>query len=141
MAQQWLTLTMNVLVAIVVVILVVLATQLGSDAGNVGAGFVTLITFGSMLTAIVTAYTGLETSLGAISRLKSFGEETELEDRKREDVVPDEGWPMGGRVQMQDVEVSYDGTDRVLKGLTLVVEAGEKIAICGRTGRCVALYY
>jgi ABC-type multidrug transport system fused ATPase/permease subunit len=141
MAQQWLTLTMNVVAGIVAVILVVLATQLGSEAGNVGAGLVTLITLGSTLTAIVTAYTGLETSLGAISRLKSFGEETEPEDRKREDVVPDRRWPIGGRVEMQGVEASYDGTERVLKGLTLVVEAGEKIAICGRTGWCVAPYY
>lgn len=139
MAQQWLTLTMNVLVAIVAVILVVLATQLGADAGNVGAGLVTLITLGAVLISIVTAYTGLETSLGAISRLKSFGEETELEDRERGGVVPNERWPMRGHLQVRGVEASYDGTDRVLKGLTLVVEAGGKIAICGRTGRCVPL--
>ncbi|KAK5996708.1 ABC transporter FGM5 [Cladobotryum mycophilum] len=134
MAQQWLTLTMNMIVAILAVILVVLATQLGSEAGNVGAGLVTLITLGATLTTIVVAYTGLETSLGAISRLKSFGEDTEQEDPKREDLVPDKSWPMSGRVQLQDMEASYDGTDKVLKGLTLTVEAGQKVSICGRTG-------
>ena len=138
MAQQWLMLTMNVLVAVVAVILVVVATQRRSNAGNVGAGLVTLITLGSTLTTIVNAYTGLETSLGAISRLKSFGEETESEDGKGEDVIPDKRWPMRGQVQMQDLEASYDGTDRVLKGLTLVIKAGEKVAICGRTGRYLA---
>ncbi|KAK3937688.1 ATP-dependent permease MDL1 [Diplogelasinospora grovesii] len=138
MAQQWLMLTMNVLVLIVAVILVALATQVGSNAGNVGAGLVTLITLGSTLTTIVVAYTGLETSLGAISRLKTFGEETEPEDRKRPgdnvDIIPGKEWPMGGRVQMRRVEASYDGTDKVLKRLTLTIEAGEKVAICGRTG-------
>ncbi|KAI0127028.1 ABC transporter [Xylariales sp. AK1849] len=134
MAQQWLSLTMNMIVAMLAVILVVLATQLGSNVGNVGAGMVTLLTLGSTLTIIVNAYTGLETSLGAISRLKSFGEETEPEDREKEYVCPDKAWPMGGRVQMHGVEASYDGTTKVLKGLDLVIEAGEKTAICGRTG-------
>ncbi len=135
MAQQWLMLTMNALVAVVAIILVVLATQLRSDAGNVGAGLVTLITLGSTLTTIVVAYTGLETSLGAISRLKGFGEETELEGHPGEDVVPDQAWPATGCVQMQSVEASYDGTDRVLKEVSLMIDAGEKVAICGRTGR------
>lgn len=142
MAQQWLMVTMNVIVAILAILLVALATQLGASAGNVGAGLVTLITLGNTLTTIVVAYTGLETSLGAISRLKTFGEETESEDGKTpgdgaHTVVPGEAWPMGGRVDMQRVEASYDvdGTDRVLKGLTLVIPSGQKVAICGRTGR------
>ncbi|KAI1375326.1 ABC transporter [Hypoxylon crocopeplum] len=134
MAQQWLALKMNVLVAILAVVLVSLATQLRSEAGNVGAGLVTLITLGTTLTSIVVAYTGLETSLGAISRLKSFGEETELEKSNAGDVSPDKAWPTRGRVQMQRVEASYDGTNKVLKGLNLIVEPGEKIALCGRTG-------
>lgn len=137
MAQQWLMLTMNVLVSVLAVIFVALATRLRSNAGNVGAGLVTLITLGSTLTTIVVAYTGLETSLGAISRLKSFGEETEQEGGTGEDVRPDKAWPRHGRVDIIGVNASYNGTDRVLKGLSLVIEAGEKVAICGRTGRCV----
>ncbi|KAK0609555.1 P-loop containing nucleoside triphosphate hydrolase protein [Bombardia bombarda] len=136
MAQQWLTLTMNVIVAILAVMLVILATQLGSDAGNVGAGLVTLIALGGTLTSIVSAYTGLDTSLGAISRLINFEEETELESRNKDDVVPDQAWPMAARVQMRGVDASYgaDGADKVLELLDLTFEAGEKVAICGRTG-------
>lgn len=140
MAQQWLMVTMNIMVAILAILLVALATQLGSSAGNVGAGLVTLITLGNTLTIVVVAYTGLETSLGAISRLKAFGEETEREDGEgTQTVVPAQAWPMGGRVDMQQVEASYDidGTDKVLKGLTLVIPSKQKIAICGRTGRYV----
>jgi ABC-type multidrug transport system fused ATPase/permease subunit len=138
-------LTMNVIVAIMAVLLTALATELGSDAGNVGAGLVTLITLSNTLTIIVVAYTGLETSLGAISRLKAFREETESEDGNNhgEDthtVIPGKAWPMGGRVDMQRVEASYDidGTDRVLYGLTLVIPSKQKVAICGRTGRYVS---
>lgn len=137
MAQQWLTLTMNILVALVAVMLVSLATQLGSSAGNAGAGMITLITLGGTLTSIIVAYTGLETSLGAINRLKSFEEETEMEESLDKVAMPEESWPATGNVQMRNVEASYDGTGIVLKGLTLSVEAGQKLAICGRTGRCV----
>ncbi|RFU75374.1 abc transporter [Trichoderma arundinaceum] len=134
MAQQWLMLTVNLLVTIIAVVLTSVAAQLGSNAGSVGAGLVSLITLGSTLTTIIIAYTGLETSLGAISRLKSFEEQTEQEDHTSDDVIPDKGWPMNGRVQMQDIEASYNDTSKVLKGLSLVVEAKQKIAICGRTG-------
>jgi ABC-type multidrug transport system fused ATPase/permease subunit len=137
MAQQWLMLTMNVIVALVAVILVALATQLRSNAGSVGAGLVTLITLGSTLTTIVVAYTGLETSLGAISRLKSFGEETELEGNVELNDIPASAWPTRGRLEFRGVKASYDGTNQILKGLNLAIEAGEKIALCGRTGRYV----
>ncbi|KAI1426852.1 ABC transporter [Xylaria sp. FL1777] len=134
MAQQWLMLTMNILVGLVAIILVALATQLGSDAGSVGAGLVTLITLGGTLTSIVVAYTGLETSLGAISRLKSFGEETELEGGKELDNIPHPVWPAQGRLQFRGVDASYDGTNHVLKELNFAIGAGEKVALCGRTG-------
>lgn len=137
MVQQWLTLTMNILVTIIAVLLVVLATQLGSNAGNVGAGLVTLITLGGTMTNIIMAYTGLETSLGAISRLKSFGEETELEGDGNDDIMPGDDWPSTGCVEMKAVNASYNGTHNVLRDINLVIEAGEKVAICGRTGRLV----
>ncbi|EQB44454.1 hypothetical protein CGLO_16793 [Colletotrichum gloeosporioides Cg-14] len=134
MAQQWLMVTMNIIVAVVAVLLVALATQLRSDTGNVGAGLVTLITLGGTLTTIVVAYTGLETSLGAIGRLKAFEEETEREDSVGDDVIPDEAWPMSGHVDIRNVDVSYNGSDKVLKGLNMIFEPGQKVAICGRTG-------
>ncbi|KAI8189652.1 ABC transporter FUM19 [Colletotrichum sp. SAR 10_76] len=134
MAQQWLMLTMNIIVAVVAVLLVALATQLRSDTGNVGAGLVTLITLGGTLTTIVVAYTGLETSLGAIGRLKAFGEETEREDSVGDDITPDEAWPLNGHVDISNVDVSYNGGDKVLEGLNMILEPGQKVAICGRTG-------
>ncbi|KAF5527157.1 ABC transporter FUM19 [Colletotrichum aenigma] len=120
--------------AVVAVLLVALATQLRSDTGNVGAGLVTLITLGGTLTTIVVAYTGLETSLGAIGRLKAFEEETEREDSVGDDVIPDEAWPMNGHIDIRNVDVSYNGSHKVLEGLNMIFEPGQKVAICGRTG-------
>ncbi|PVH86961.1 putative ABC multidrug transporter [Cadophora sp. DSE1049] len=134
MAQQWLMFTMNFIVAILAVILVALATQLRSNAGSVGAGLVTLMSLGSTLTTVIVAYTGLETSLGAITRLKAFGEETELENSKSQGVVPPNGWPIVGDIKVEAVDASYTGTDMVLKDLKLSIKSGEKVSVCGRTG-------
>ncbi|KAH7024619.1 uncharacterized protein B0I36DRAFT_366548 [Microdochium trichocladiopsis] len=98
MAQQWLLLTMNMIVAVLGVILAVLATNLPRDggggagggggggeattsSGSVGAGLVMLMRFGAALSMVINAYTGLEISLGGIGRLKKFAEDTEREDR------------------------------------------------------------
>ena len=131
---------MNFIVAIVAVLLVALATQLRSNAGSVGAGLVTLMSLGSTLTTVIVAYTGLETSLGAITRLKSFGEETESENGSIQHAVAPHGWPMAGETKIQGVDASYTGTDLVLKDLSLLIKGGEKVALCGRTGRYVILF-
>jgi ABC-type multidrug transport system fused ATPase/permease subunit len=42
--------------------------------------------------------------------------------------------PIEGRVEFKDVYFSYDGTEPVLKGINLVVEPGQTVAIAGHTG-------
>ena len=94
---------------------------------------------GSTLTTIVITYRGIETSFGAISRLKMFEEKTEPEGCSygtgAHAFVPGEAWRTHGHVQISRVEASYDGASSVLKGLTLKVEIFEEVAVCGRTGR------
>lgn len=108
MAQQWLALIMNMFVAVVAVILVSPGIRLGADAGSVGAGLISIITLSNTLTTTVAAYTGLETPLGAIGRLKSLNEETEPEDQGSygESYAPEMAWPARGRVQMANAEPS-----------------------------------
>lgn len=140
MVQQWLLLTMNMVVAVLGTILVSLATYLRStDAGSVGAGLVMLITFGSTLASVISAYTGLEISLGGIARLKTFAETTEREDKDGEILEPPEEWPGQGRIAINNLTASYsdDQRDPTLAGLSLTVQPGEKVAFCGSTGRYV----
>ncbi|RDW75547.1 hypothetical protein BP6252_06689 [Coleophoma cylindrospora] len=136
MVHQWLTLVMNIIVAILAVVLVSLGTHLhrGHNSGLVGAGLVTIITFGALLTSIVNSYTGLEIYLRAISRLKMFAESTEQEGQPEENYTPKLEWPRRGKVELKDVSVSYDGVFFVLTGVDITIEAGEKVALCGRTG-------
>jgi ABC-type multidrug transport system fused ATPase/permease subunit len=127
---------MNVIVAVLAVFLVTLATQLRQvSTSSIGAGMVMLVTFSSVLTGVLNAYTGLEISLGGISRLKFFGEMTEREDKADEDIIPTAEWPSAGKVELKNISANYDEEFQVLSDVDIIIQPREKIAICGRTGR------
>lgn len=108
MIQQWLAVVLQLTVAAIAVILVSLATQLSASAGFVGASLVMLINFGETLTYLIITYTMLETSIGAVARLKTFSEVVKPEDLPGEDVKPPEEWPPRGAIEIRDVSASYE---------------------------------
>ncbi|KAI1735611.1 putative ABC multidrug transporter [Xylaria scruposa] len=141
MIQQWLSVVLNLVVAAIAVLLTVLATQLRSNSGITGASLVTLLSLGGNLSGIIISYTQLETSIGAISRLKSFSDNVKPEEHDSEDICPAEDWPQRGEILLEDVSASYLSEEEeitasalALKSISLRVRSGEKIAICGRTG-------
>ncbi|KAI0843264.1 P-loop containing nucleoside triphosphate hydrolase protein [Hypoxylon sp. FL0890] len=154
MIQRWLGFTLSMVVAVLAIVIVALATQLHSNKAFTGASLVTLMNFGSNLSFIVRTYTGLETSIGAIGRLKNFSEKVRSENLEEEDVVPPPEWPIRGSVRINGVSASYtddrsessgkpsDSNDTnddalrhlALQDLNLTIAPGEKVAICGRSG-------
>lgn len=107
MIQQWLNLVLNIVVMIMAVALTALAVRLHSNSGFIGASLVTLMNFGESLSGIVIFYTRLETSIGAISRLKTFNETVKPEDREEEDIIPSEQWPQSGVIELNGVSATY----------------------------------
>ncbi|KAH8673178.1 putative ABC multidrug transporter [Ilyonectria robusta] len=142
MIQQWLNLVLDLVVMVMAAVLTTLAVRLHSNAGFAGASLVSLMSFGENLSGIVIFYTKLETSIGAIARLKAFNENVKPEDKDEEDIVPAEEWPQRGVVELKGVSASYDsaedqteGTPKLaLRDINLTITSGEKVAICGRTG-------
>ncbi|TRX88968.1 hypothetical protein FHL15_010090 [Xylaria flabelliformis] len=141
MIQQWLAVVLNLVVAAIAVLLTALATQLRSNSGITGASLVTLLSLGGNLSGIIISYTQLETSIGAISRLKSFSDNVQPEEHDSEDICPPEDWPQRGEISLENVSASYLSEEEgitastlALKSISLCVRPGEKIAICGRTG-------
>ena len=144
MIQQWLTLVLNMVVMAMAVILTALAVRLRSNSGFTGASLVTVMQFGEELSGVVMFYTILETSIGAVSRLRKFSENVTPEDREEmEDIEPPEQWPQKGKIELKGVSASYGGEDEqsdattptlVLRDISLTIRPGEKVAICGRTG-------
>lgn len=107
MIQRWLGFMLQLIVAVLALVVVTLATQLGSGTAVTGASLVTLMSFGEGLSIIVTMYTMLETSIGAVSRLKSFGDKVKPEDLEDEDINLPPEWPDRGHVVLSGVSASY----------------------------------
>ncbi|KXH37008.1 ABC transporter [Colletotrichum simmondsii] len=116
--QKWLLLVLNLLVAALAVLLVASAVLLRDrvDAGLLGVAL-------------------LETSLGAVARIREFEAETPSEENEGHDEDPSVKveWPSRGRIDMRNVSAAYDD-HQVLSGVNLSIKPGEKVAICGRTG-------
>lgn len=51
--------------------------------------------------------TRLETSIGAVARLKTFNKNVKQEDSDEEDIVPPEQWPQSGVVELKCISASY----------------------------------
>ncbi|EFE37769.1 ABC bile acid transporter, putative [Trichophyton verrucosum HKI 0517] len=134
--QRWLTLVLDLLNAGLAVMLVAIATNVRSASTPfLGVALFNIVTFSSTLQTLVTAWTQLETALGAINRVRSYSQDVKDENLPNENgSVPDE-WPESGAIAFNDVSASYDPSlGPVLKGVNLSINAGEKVAICGRTG-------
>ncbi|KAE8445934.1 hypothetical protein EG329_012713 [Mollisiaceae sp. DMI_Dod_QoI] len=152
MVQRWLGFALQTVVAILAIVVVTLATQLRTSTGLTGASLVTLMTFGDILNYIIRWYTQIETSIGAVSRLKNFSEKVKPETLEGEDVVPPELWPLQGGIEIRGVSASYSAeyiaseqsnsseniiegsTNLALNNLNISIKPGEKVAICGRSG-------
>ncbi|KAK6207066.1 hypothetical protein LQW54_007494 [Pestalotiopsis sp. IQ-011] len=138
--QRWLALVLGLTVAGLAILLTTLGVTLRIrlDAGLLGVALVNMMNLGQSLNALITSWTLLETSLGAISRVKTFSEDTPSE--KPREVVDTRilaGWPSRGSVVIENWSAHYNGHP-VLRNIDISVQAGEKVAICGRTGRKLA---
>lgn len=135
--QRWLQLVLDLVVAAVAVLLMILVVELRGllSGAYVGIALLNVILFSQHLKLVVQYWTMLETHIGAISRIKTFTANTPSENSlKGDDVVPPPSWPSQGAIQFQSVYAAYDSSRMVLKDLTIAINAGEKIGICGRTG-------
>ncbi|KAJ5113787.1 ATP-binding cassette transporter [Penicillium angulare] len=135
--QSWLKMTLDCLIAIVAVTLI-LFTVLYKDTltgADIGLALNLIIVANSTLLKLVESWTSLETSLGAVSRLKSVQECTPSERGVLATVNPGQQWPSSGKLQLHDLSVSYNRSSvPALENISLVITAGQKMIVIGRTG-------
>lgn len=137
--QRWLVLVLNGLALVMGVIIVSMAVFLSHTVSQAGFGLAmaSLLDYGSMVEALVMAWTGLETSLGAIRRIKTFVEDTPTEQNKPNAKDPAPSWPNQGRVILTDLSCVYsDKKDAplALQNVSFTIEPGQKAIVVGRTG-------
>ncbi|KNG85917.1 ABC multidrug transporter [Aspergillus nomiae NRRL 13137] len=134
--QRWLTLTLDLVVAGIAILLIVLVVVLrGSmSAGYVGVALLNVILFGQSIKLLVTFWTNLETHIGSILRVKMFSENVPSENLPTEqDSLPPD-WPSQGNIVFDSLSAEYRASEPVLSDVSMSIQAGEKVGICGRTG-------
>lgn len=107
--QRWLNLVLDLMVAVLAVVVVALAVRVRSSSSGaaIGVALNNILGFNQSLRVLVDSWTQLETSLGAISRLKNFEATVVSENKPEECGVPPESWPDRGAVEFQNVTASH----------------------------------
>ncbi|GFF54141.1 metal resistance protein YCF1 [Aspergillus udagawae] len=139
--QRWLNLVLDLVVAAIAVIVVAIAvrTKGSVDAGFLGIALVNIVQFSISIKTLLSNWTQLEISIGAVARIRSFAKDTtsEEEGHLQDDALPSvpPSWPEKGHIEFRNVTATYDGsTQMVIKNLNLTIQHGEKIGLCGRSG-------
>ncbi|KAK1728546.1 ABC transporter [Colletotrichum acutatum] len=138
--QSWLTFSVDMVIAVIAVVLIVLVTTLREQIGPgfIGVALTNVLAFSGCVKAIITSWVMLEVSLGAVARVRNFSLTTRSEDDSRVQLAEPEGeWPSQGAVELRKVTASYASSGAVLKDVDISIKPGQKVAICGRTGRQV----
>jgi ATP-binding cassette subfamily C (CFTR/MRP) protein 1 len=107
--QLWVNLVLNLIVAGLAVVLVALIVTLTdkTNVGFVGVALVTIMNFNMSLTNLIRYWTMLETSMGAIARIKCFVRDIEAESGPDMPVELDPCWPQQGRIEVSNLTVSH----------------------------------
>lgn len=145
--QRWLQVVLNLVVAGLIVVVLGAAVALKQShkvsPSAIGIAFQNATTLGETLTNFIVSWTGLETSLGAIARIAHFEKEMPVETvkyRSRQSTPPErqEGHG-GGAVRVENVWATYQDPESEsvtwsLRGISLDIKHGERVAVCGKTG-------
>ncbi|KAJ7164009.1 ABC protein [Mycena crocata] len=139
--QRWLAIRLDVCGAFMVFTVAIFAVVGVSGIGPAQIGLV--LTYTTQLTQMCSMVTRqsaeLENYMNSVERVVHYSrtdiipQEAAYESDK--DHKPSPEWPTRGAVEFKNVEMSYrPGLPNVLHGISMKINAGEKIGVVGRTG-------
>lgn len=135
--QRWLSLVLDLIIAALAILVVGIAVALRDtiSPGFTGVSLTQIISFTSYLKLMVMFWTQMETSIGAVARIKQFGEQTASEHSSGAQDPPQD-WPGRGEISIANATAKYapDKEAIALSNISLTIRPGEKIGIVGRTG-------
>lgn len=108
--QRWLHLVLDLIVAAIAVVVISVATSLRGDStlGLLGIALFNIVRFSGTLQMLVTEWIGVETSIGAVSRIRSYVNYAKTEDQENESENVRASWPEQGGVEFASVSASYE---------------------------------
>lgn len=134
--QRWLSIRLdcigNALVFTVGILIVTSRFNVDPSIGGLVLSYILSIV--QMLQFSVRQLTEVENGMNAVERLRYYGVELPAE-APLHTIAVRTAWPQRGEIVFDGVEMRYrDALPLILRGLSLRVGAGERIAIVGRTG-------
>lgn len=151
--QRWLALVLDLLVSGLTVVLIIIAVELksGLSGSDLGVALVNLTSFNSYLTFLIRFWASMETSLGAISRIKQFSQETPIAEGDGGLIDNASSGNEDFTIKFQQVTATYEVMDAIndsqsgdsvadsavkaaLSCIDLDIKPGTKLAITGRSG-------
>jgi ABC-type multidrug transport system fused ATPase/permease subunit len=135
--QRWLSLTLDLMVAGIAVILMILVATLDStNTAYMGVALYNVVLFTQSIKMLIQFWTNLETHIGSIARIKEYSEKTPREGQMdaSSQAAPN-SWPHEGKIEFNEISAGYSQTHLAIKELSLTIQPGDKIGLCGRTGR------
>ncbi|EED19895.1 multidrug resistance protein, putative [Talaromyces stipitatus ATCC 10500] len=134
--QRWLNIVLDLLAAVIATSTVAIAAAYRTHitGAQVGIALNIMLVANTTLLRLVENWTVLETSLGALSRLKTLEEVTPSEGGTAETLEPPANWPSRGNIEFKNITASYQSRSVALRNLSLNIPAGQKLVVCGRTG-------
>jgi ABC-type multidrug transport system fused ATPase/permease subunit len=107
--QTWLSVAIDLLVAVLALVLSALALNIpsSSSGGAIGVALTSVLGLNSSLQGLLQSWTAAETSLGSVARTKAFEKDTPNENLPEETQDPGEDWPQG-QIQLSGVEVTFE---------------------------------
>ncbi|KAI8898302.1 P-loop containing nucleoside triphosphate hydrolase protein [Globomyces pollinis-pini] len=136
----WVNLRMNLLTTLITAAVLLLTFNFPQHLGGVGSIGLALVSATGFSSYMYTflLYLGVgETELNSFERLMHYGNNLPKEPEFELPSDPSESvWPSRGLIEFKDVELAYvTKIDKpVVKDLNVVINAGEKVGVCGRTG-------
>ncbi|KAH7074750.1 P-loop containing nucleoside triphosphate hydrolase protein [Paraphoma chrysanthemicola] len=135
--QRWLNMILDLIVGGMAILLVTIAikTKGTVDPGMTGLALTNLVGFSQMLKQLITNWTLLETSMGALARIRSFTGSVEVENLPGEDQPAPEHWPRAGAIEFRGVTASHKKAKKAtLNDIFIAIPPGTKLALVGRSG-------
>ncbi|KAI4848302.1 multidrug resistance-like protein, partial [Aureobasidium sp. EXF-8845] len=136
--KRWLALVLDLVITGIAVLTVGIVVGLrdSSSPGFTGVSLTQIISFTSNIKLLIMFWTQLESSLGAVARIRQFEKEVVTEDQGTETHDPPFDWPSRGSIEINNVSARYKNEDErmTLDNISISISAGSKIGLCGRTG-------
>lgn len=105
------------------------------DPGSAGISLSYAMSFTDNVLWLVRQYGMNEQNMNSMERIKEYLDVEQEAEAVVEDSRPAESWPEKGSVEFVDYSTRYRADlEPVLKGITLKINAKEKVGIVGRTG-------